>query len=559
MIKTHFIIRIVIYVWIVFQGFSLYAQDLTHFSKNKSSVSGSISSEGSYYGSDGGVIRREPFAGSISGNFTVNIKGIILPFSFIISNKQRSFRQPFNEFGLSPTYKSVKMHLGYRSVDFSKYVMGNHRFFGAGVEWKPGNFRFGFIYGNLKKATNTAVKIYEPENDTMMDYRRRVISVKLGYGRQDRYVDFIFMRASDDTTSVTAPYASMEVYPQANVAAGIRAKWRLSSKAEVETEAAYSIFTPDISASGTPENTASVGVIPENGTTHGALAVESRFNYRINSKIRVGLHYRRLGAGYQSLGTYFINNDVENIRVESSLSLLKNKLNISLSGGVEHNNLDGRQDATTYKTIGFINLGYQAGKNFGINLSYTNFNVNQEPGRIQIADSVKLYQSNGNFYVAPYYTFVSKNKKMSHYAGLNISYMQLTDLNPQSHFSNAFSTWNRMFVYNLNLLKSGWSFSLNLLSTSVLMKTGNSFNNGLGLGINKNLKKPSLSAGFNLQVMKSVTGNDSSMIWTPSVHAGYKISKHHKLQFNFNVIMKNRTINGMSVEQFGKLRYTYQL
>jgi len=34
-------------------------------------------------------------------------------FSYIFSNQQSSFQQPFNQYGLHPTYKWITGHIGY--------------------------------------------------------------------------------------------------------------------------------------------------------------------------------------------------------------------------------------------------------------------------------------------------------------------------------------------------------------------------------------------------------------------------------------------------------------
>ena len=169
------------------------AQDLTHFKENKSSVHGSVAATGIFYNSRGITPRKTPFSYVLNGNLVVNLKGFILPFSFTYSDRNKSFRQPFNQFGLSPKYKWITLHLGYRNINFSKYVLGGHTIFGAGIELNPGKFRFGAVYGRLRKSTNQATNVNNPLNDTITSFTRKVMSIKIGVGTKKTFVDLIYM------------------------------------------------------------------------------------------------------------------------------------------------------------------------------------------------------------------------------------------------------------------------------------------------------------------------------------------------------------------------------
>jgi len=74
---------------------------------------------------------------AVSANATLSVYGIDLPFSFTFSDKKANYSQPFNQFGLSPRYKWITVHLGYRNVNFSNFVMAGYTFLGAGVELNP--------------------------------------------------------------------------------------------------------------------------------------------------------------------------------------------------------------------------------------------------------------------------------------------------------------------------------------------------------------------------------------------------------------------------------------
>ena len=147
----------------VFLTFSLSAQDLSSLGtadslsmyqklKENTTVHGSLGTSVTAYNSWGGFSRRDPYNYSLSGNFSVRTLDLELPFSFYITNQNSDFRQPFNQFGLSPKYKGVTAHLGFRSISWSNFSLAGHTFLGAGVEANPGIFRLGFVYGRFRQA-----------------------------------------------------------------------------------------------------------------------------------------------------------------------------------------------------------------------------------------------------------------------------------------------------------------------------------------------------------------------------------------------------------------------
>src|SRR5690606_41685729 len=57
-----------------------------------------------------------------------------------------------SQFGISPSYKWIKLHLGYRNISFSPLVFDGQSFMGTGIELTPKNLYFGAFYGRLNKA-----------------------------------------------------------------------------------------------------------------------------------------------------------------------------------------------------------------------------------------------------------------------------------------------------------------------------------------------------------------------------------------------------------------------
>src|SRR5882762_8583109 len=93
-------------------------------------LSGNISLTSIFYKADGIPNRYLPFNYVIAGSPVLSLYGMQIPVSFVIGRQQSSFSQPFNQFGLSPSYKWVTIHAGYRSLVFSPYTLAGHTFLG---------------------------------------------------------------------------------------------------------------------------------------------------------------------------------------------------------------------------------------------------------------------------------------------------------------------------------------------------------------------------------------------------------------------------------------------
>src|SRR6476661_6161193 len=100
--------------------FCAKAQDLGNIKSTKPFTwQGSIGASASYYTSTEEVLTQPPYAWNLNGQFTGNLYGISLPFSFLVNQYGKSYTNPFTQFGVSPTYKWIKLHLGYRNISFS--------------------------------------------------------------------------------------------------------------------------------------------------------------------------------------------------------------------------------------------------------------------------------------------------------------------------------------------------------------------------------------------------------------------------------------------------------
>jgi hypothetical protein len=175
----------------------------------------------------------------------------------------------------------------------------------------------------------------------------------------------------------------------------------------------------------------------------------------------VALMHEHVDPGYQTLGAYFFNNDLENWTVAPAFRFLKGKLSVSFNTGFQKNNLAGDRLSTTQRWVGSTNVAYNPSKHWMLNAAYSNF-TNYTRNRPSVdpfwtpspADTLSFYQvaQQGNATVA--YNFGEKITKQSF--ALIGSYQvtgqqQSGDVLPQTQIINGNFTWNVQWV------KSKWS------------------------------------------------------------------------------------------------------
>ena len=132
-------------------------QDLENINKEDLfTYGGGISVTNTFYHSIGTPSQRDPYFWQVNANLNLSFMNIVnAPFSFTISQQNKSFSQPqpFNRFGISPTYKGLTVHLGHRTLSFSDFTLAGNLFFGVGLEYKPDHhpLRVSAMYGRFAK------------------------------------------------------------------------------------------------------------------------------------------------------------------------------------------------------------------------------------------------------------------------------------------------------------------------------------------------------------------------------------------------------------------------
>lgn len=535
--------------------YNISAQDLSKIKTEKPfSIDGTLSASANLYNLTGKESTRDPFTYVLSGNVDVSVYSFRLPFSFLYSNNNFTYAQPFNRFGISPEYKWIKLHLGYRNMSFSPYTLAGHSFLGAGIELNPGIFRFGAVYGNFNQ--KTVPNTINP-NDTLQSPTRKGYSFKIGVGSQNNFFDLIFLQIKDDTLSLDKNTYNSKP-PQANSVIGARFKFTFFKKLTWETEGAASLLTKDISNSNsfdagdaTLQNL--LNNFSVNSSSEYSTALLSTLNY-IAGKFSVGLQYRRIDPNYQSFGAYYFNTDIENITLNTKFRLFKNKFSFSGNIGLQNDNLNNNKASRSNRVISMANFSYNSGKVFSINGSFSNYSINQQPGRLPLNDTIKLYQSNRNISITPMLTF--NNNKNQQMVQLNLILMDLTDFNEFTAQNNEVFSRMAQLNYFFNHIKSGLSISTGLNYTSLTSAFANQLIYGLNTDAGKGFFKGKLNIHAGFAVNRSTLNESDGWVNSLTASMSWRPHSKHSFKINFGLI-QNLYPESTTVKSFNETKVTF--
>lgn len=518
-----------------FQSVSLlvtFGQDLKTLSKQKPfDIRGNLSVGASYYQSYGINNRRQPFYWFLSGAPTVSIMGVSFPFSITVSEQERRFSQPFNQYGASPHYKWLKLHVGYRNVRFSDYTLAGASFLGGGVEINPGLFRLGIVYGRFARAVAEDSTALDPRIRFIRPtYKRMGYGAKIGVGNQTNFVDLVAFRATDAVLSIPRPSEQARIRPQDNLSVGLKSMFSFfKSKLSLDLDIAASALTRDLVRSDAnsltlPSFLRNTPLLTVNSSTSWFVAGHSSLNYNFGMG-GLRLMYKRVDPSYLSLGAYFFQSDVEQITLDPSLILMKGRLSLSGSYGVMRDNLNQTLVATTNRTVGALNVSAVVSSHLNLNLNYANFGVSQARGTSDLFnDSTAVSLINSSY--GGSITYNNSNKVFSQNISLFGSY-QLTD--DQNVFTRAFSDATTFFgtaSFTQSYISTGTSLGAAVSYSDIqaggrrIVMTGPNVNVGLTFLDKKLRANSSLSYQF-----RQANGQKDGLTASVGGNVSYRIQK----------------------------------
>lgn len=536
---NQFKVFLVLTILLVATAEYLHAQDLSEGFKNKQPVkiSGALDIRSIMYNSQGIAARRSPFTYIFNTNATLELYQVSIPFAITFSEQERAVSQPFNQFGLSPKYKWVQVHLGYRNLNFSPYTLAGHTMLGGGFELTPKNWRIGFMYGRLNKATtiDTSTGIVQPYS-----FSRKGIAAKIGYGTNERNIELSMLSAKDDSNSIqkNIPDTLRTVNPAGNAVFSLRGIFTFYKKLFVEADAGSSVYTYDVGsqlgASDDLEkiNSYSKGLVRINTTTQANFAYTASIGYK-EKNWSIKASYRHIDPEFQSMGAYFFQNDLENYTIGGSFNALKNKLRFNGSIGQQKDNLRKQKTAQTTRLIGNANLSVDFTDRLGIDASYINYSANATPNIVNVNNKYMLAQTTHNASITPRY--ILSKTKVTHVVIASYNYSVLNDQNKETSVFNNINTNVIFLTYSFTQNKSGFNITTGINQASTKFYTGTVNNYGGTISTSKNFLKSRLQSGISVSYSRTDQFGAASVI-NSGLNASYSAGKHNKFGLRYNLL-----------------------
>lgn len=515
---------------ILFFGSSalMRAQDIAQIAQSDPLViSGVIGTQNTYRYTTGGSNFSSPLSNTIYANLNVSVYGISMPFSLYYSNNNFAFSYPQLSFSLNPSYKNWTGHFGQSSMEFSSYLLTSS-FNGIGVEYNSDKIHGGAFYGTLRKA------ICDDPTDPFArspQYKRTGWGFKVGYGSSRNYVDLYFLRAYDREKSLDEVWRS-QIYPQENIAVGLRGcvtplQW-MSLTANVATSA----FTRDTQAErlNVPETERFDKVFETRYSTSARFAGDANLNL-IFRGFNASLSYRLVQPDYTSLGTTYISNNYHAVGVNVN-SMLFRKVSVYGNFSLQQDNLTKQQLYTTSGMVYSAGLALSPFRNFNLNLGYNGYTQGQKDGTAIVNDTTRVFRRMNSFSITPSYNI--ETEIFGHSFSFSYNYTMNKDLNRLALNRNDVNTQaiGANYVLMVKPWETDFSFSWSEQESkgyrSRYLSQVGTFDVGRSFLADKTLH---VSAGLNLSY-NHILRESKSLSLGGQCSASYMLKKAHSFSLN---------------------------
>ncbi len=291
-------------------------------------------------------------------------------------------RQQLNQLGLTPRWSWGRAYLGSFSDSYTPLTWNGTQLQGAGFNINPGLLRLAAFGGRAQRAVSAGV--------TYGAFERTMFGGRLGIGRESKddrggsFLDLIFIRASDDVSSLPpptdpfddqppdlfadtlpAPVNEFAVTPQENVVLATAGALRLlDGKLQLRGELGGSLHTRDKRASALDQETLDRfpsflrNFLTPRVSTTGDYAYTTEVQLRLDRlpgatdrsprSLELSAAYRYIGPGYVSLAVPSLFPDQRAVELKSQLRF--RAWSLRLGGLRQQDNLIGQKLATTTRT-----------------------------------------------------------------------------------------------------------------------------------------------------------------------------------------------------------------
>ena len=510
---------------------------------------------------------RDPFTYYILGNLNIKLGGLVtLPFSFNLTNIGHGFNYPTpaQRLSISPKYKWITAHVGDISMNFSPYTLNGYQVRGVGVDLDPkGKFTFSGIYGRLQKAVE-----YDSVNQVVpAAYSRYGYGAKIQFRQKKYTLGLIAFTAKDRVNSLVNKPDSIGIFPQQNLVLSGTVAYFQNKNIELSLEYAANSLTRDRrdTTSTTTSSNIFKGLMDAGNATSFYNAFKSNLKYKFGNSM-LGVGYERIDPGYQTLGSYYFNNDLENITFDISQPFLKGKATVTANLGFQKDNLDGKKANSTKRAVSSFNLNYTPSAKLYINGSYSNFSTYMRVNPLfQVINQTQFQDPNlqdfsqvsQNANVNLNYTLKKSSKAMQS-VNVNLGFLDASDrqggvvkFGNGSQFYNVSTSYTLSLVPQAASITTAFNFSYNTIGKN------NYATMGPTLSVNSKLFK---TITCRLVTSYNKTSNDGAKensVFNTRLGFNYAYGKKHTLALDFMNQLRDVRDRGKTNDLVATFGYNY--
>lgn len=423
---------------------------------------------------------------------------------------------------------------------------------GAGFDLNPKKFRIGFMYGQLRRSTSidssmNANPLYVRPTPT---YKRLGMAGKIGYGTQKNYVDLVYFKGWDKTSSLNDKLKD-SIQPAENTSVGIVSKVSFLKNFTWSVDVGLSSYTlnrtdgPDTTDVKKPWPKTVLSLFAKDKlSTDYYFAGETRLGYQ-EKTWGAQLIFKRIDPGYQSMGAYFFQNDIREFSLANNFKLDSGKLNINTNIGFQTDNLKKQKTSTSKRFIGSANVNYNPSQKFGINFNYSNFGITNNP--LQTSPGDELFkQVNNSFMLMPYWMWT--NEKTLKNLNIVATYMSLST--PHSYIGSTpdMNSYSITTTYNHTWIQMGITAngSLNYINSKTVSGDMGSFGGTIG-GSAALLKRKVMVNASGSYLQNTFKGKDNGQTIRATLGFTVPVGTHHNFQLLGNYL--DNTVKDISIVQ----------
>jgi hypothetical protein len=530
-------------LFLCFLSSALFSQELSNIGKAPLfNLDGGIAANQIWSHSGSSLDQRQPYAYTLAANLNVSIYGWSIPVSGVYSNENWSYQQPFNQFSFSPTYKWVRTQIGFSSMTFSPYTLNGYQYFGGGVELSPpGKWKFSAMAGRMQK------RVLPDSAGTVPAYYRFGEAFKTEYSFSVGSLGLSVFHAKDAQNSLAGYDDTLHIAPQQNLALSLNGNIRLIQSFNLSFEYGTSIITDDTRTPKSDQQYTFLPFFPKTLSTHQYHAFKTMVSY--NSIIgSIGAGIERVNPGYRTLGTYYMTNDFVNYTLNYSGRALNDLFTLSLSTGLQKDNLDGNKAQETKRLVDNVMIGVAPSKTLNFTVMYSNFsnythvrngfeniNTTSPYGNLDTLDFTQISQNMGlTVNYSP-----TANEKFRQGFNLSANYQKASETQTDNPNNAGSKFINTMGGYNCGLLgvkltlSANYNYSRSIADSMITVIYGPTFNaRKMFFG-----KKMNVSASFSYNTSE-MNGHNQSGVLVTRIGAGYTLFEKHT--FDLSAINANR-------------------